>query len=388
METEIVSNLRDFENMREEWNTLATNFPTPLLRHEWFAACVDAFCSKSNLLATFVIRSGGTIRAIAPLIAVHYAGASRLETLGRYTGEPSGFLYSDEESLRALLKAMFMFRKSFVLTRFNITSMEIQIMRELLPKYFLCVKWNGGVSPWVPLNMAWRDFEANISPGRRSDLRRYRRRAERVGQVEFQVVHPDKDTLIPHLMEVFRVEASGWKGRNGSAILLNPSMERFYNHYARMATEFGMLRLFYLRVGGKIAAVRMAVEHGNRLWDLKIGYDETFSQCSPGILLTHETLRYACDQGLAAHEFLGWPAPWEKIWTNQAHEYLSPRVYPFSLNGSFCVLQDVGRFTLRKADRIIRKSYQKHNLRTSHQTQLHSFHETGGIAVADPACMG
>src|SRR5688500_13837411 len=116
--------------------------------------------------------------------------------------------------------------------------MEMQILRELLPKYFLCVKWNGGVSPWVPLNMAWRDFEANISPGRRSDLRRYWRRAERVGQVEFQVVHPDKDTLIRHLMEVFRVEASGWKGRNGSAILLNPSMERFYNHYARTATEF------------------------------------------------------------------------------------------------------------------------------------------------------
>jgi CelD/BcsL family acetyltransferase involved in cellulose biosynthesis len=353
VKVQIVSDLSGLKCMREEWKALSANFNSPLMTYEWSAACADAFCSGNNRLTMFVIRSNGVLRGIAPMITIHRACIPQLEMLGVKLGEPSGFLYSDDEALTMLLQAILTFRRPFVLSRFGINSPEVRLLNELRPKFSVCVNWNGGASPWVPMKNNWKELEAGISSGRRSDLRRYRRRAERRGQVEFQVVRPDPDSFMPHLKEIFRVEASGWKGQGGSAILNSPQSERFFSQYARAASKLGILRLFFLRIGNKTAAVRMAVEYGNRLWDLKIGYDPSFSECSPGILLTHETLRYASHEGLEAHEFLGRAEPWESIWTSEANHYLSPRVYPLSFNGSLSIAQDTVRLAIRKASVIV-----------------------------------
>ncbi len=63
--------------------------------------------------------------------------------------------------------------------------------------------------------------------------------------------------------------------------------------------------MFFLRIGDATVVARLAVEYSGRLWELKIAYDERFAKCSPGILLTHKTLRYACERGLTGHKFLG-----------------------------------------------------------------------------------
>lgn len=197
-----------------------------------------------------------------------------------------------------------------------------------------------------------------MSSGRRSDLRGYRRRAERLGEVEFEIIPSEVSTLDQHLEELFRLEASGWKGREGSAILCHPHIHRFYTEYARSAAEAGMLRLFFLRIGGKTVAARLAVEHSKRLWDLRMGYDESFSRCAPGVLLTHETLRYAVDQGLEAYEFLGRAEAWERHWPCEEEEYASTRVYPFSLQGQLALVQDGCRLISVKTAEVA-KSYLK-----------------------------
>ena len=194
-----------------------------------------------------------------------------------------------------------------------------------------------------------------MSSGRRSHLRSYRRRAERLGKVEFEVINPDVDMLTPHLDDLFRLEASGWKGRAGSAALSNPHVHRFYCEYAQSAAQSGMLRLFFLRIDGKSIAARMAVEHGGRLWELKIGYDEAWSNCMPGILLTHETLRYAVERGLEAHEFLGQAEAWERHWPTQEDEYVSMRIYPRAPAGQLSLVRDVGQVALRDASKLVQE---------------------------------
>jgi CelD/BcsL family acetyltransferase involved in cellulose biosynthesis len=166
--------------------------------------------------------------------------------------------------------------------------------------------------------------------------------------VEFDVVHPDVDTLTPLLEDFFRIEASGWKGRAGTAALLHPRVHRFYCDYARSAARQGMLRFFFLKIDGKTVAARMALEYGKRLWDLKIAYDEAYRECVPGILLTHETLRYSLERGLEAQEFLGQAEAWERHWPCEEDEYVSMRVYPFSLTGQLSLAQDVYQLALRE----------------------------------------
>jgi CelD/BcsL family acetyltransferase involved in cellulose biosynthesis len=88
-------------------------------------------------------------------------------------------------------------------------------------------------------------------------------------------------------------------------------MRRFCTGYAKVAASNAMSRTLFLRLGER-AAARMAVEYGDRLWEIKIDYDERFSRCSPGILLTHETLRWTCERHLISHEFLGTAEPWQR----------------------------------------------------------------------------
>jgi CelD/BcsL family acetyltransferase involved in cellulose biosynthesis len=84
-----------------------------------------------------------------------------------------------------------------------------------------------------------------------------------------------------------------------------PGEERFLTLYARAAARLGLLRFYFLRINGAAAAATTMVDHGNRLWGLKLGYDERFRRVSPGILLAYEILRHAFECGnYEALEFL------------------------------------------------------------------------------------
>jgi CelD/BcsL family acetyltransferase involved in cellulose biosynthesis len=116
-----------------------------------------------------------------------------------------------------------------------------------------------------------------------------------------------------------------------------------------------MLRLFFLKIDGKRIAARMAVVNGGRLWELKIGYDEAWSNCMPGILLTHETLRWAVESGLEAHEFLGQAEQWERHWPTEEDEYVSMRIYPLAPAGQLSLVRDVGQIALKSAPKLVQE---------------------------------
>jgi CelD/BcsL family acetyltransferase involved in cellulose biosynthesis len=341
MEVDLVSDLHTFESLRTEWNQLAANFHSPLLSHEWLAACLEVLAPKHARPSIFIARSGGKLRAAAPFLSSRRTIA--LQMIGAPSTEPCGFIYDSETAAKSLLKALIDARQPFHVKRLGKEAIETQMLGAILTKGYARIEKRTNTLR-VPLQRTWDEFEASISSGRRSDLRRYRRRAEKLGKVEFEAVHPDIGSLAPHMEELLRVEASGWKGQSGSALLCEPQFRNFYEHYARSAARSGMLRLFFLRIGGKIVAARLAVEYSGRLWDLKIGYDETLSKCAPGVLLTHETLRYAINRGLNAHEFLGQAEAWERHWPCEEEHYISVGAFPFTLKGQLSFVEECCRF--------------------------------------------
>jgi CelD/BcsL family acetyltransferase involved in cellulose biosynthesis len=359
METNVVSSFSSFQNMRTEWNELANNFASPLLRHEWVSACMEALYPKRALPTVFIVHSGGRLRAAAPLMSVRRTIMPELETPGDALLEPSGFIYDSEEALMTLLDAVRETRRSFHLSRLGREAKETLALKHALAKGCVRVERDGASSLRIPLKHTWKDFEASISSGRRSDLRRYRRRAESLGEVAFEAVHPDAGTFAQPMEDLLRIEASGWKGQSRSAILSQPHVRKFYESYARSAAEQGMLRFFFLRVDGKIIAGRMAVEHSRRLWDLRMGYDETWCRCAPGVLLTHETLRYAVERGLEAYEFLGCAEAWERHWPCEEDHYVSLRAYPYSLKGQFSFAQDGCRVVSKKAVSAVQAGFNR-----------------------------
>src|SRR5262249_10886032 len=119
------------------------------------------------------------------------------------------------------------------------------------------------------------------------------------------------------------------------------------------ACAAGVLRVCWLRIGGAAAAVQLAAEWGGRFWLLKIGYDERFARCSPGMLLTLETIRHAARAGLDAYEFLGAVEPWTQMWTRHARAYVSLPAYPASPGGAGALVADAARLTWRRVGRFL-----------------------------------
>ena len=118
------------------------------------------------------------------------------------------------------------------------------------------------------------------------------------------------------LHDCLRLEAAGWKGQSGTAIVSRPETWRFYARVARAASDAGTLRLGQLRLDGRLIAFELEIEHGGSLYDLKSSYDEELRKYAPGTLVALECLAYAHLRRLRTYEFLGTEYPWKRTWTS------------------------------------------------------------------------
>src|SRR5262249_34907362 len=175
----------------------------------------------------------------------------------------------------------------------------------------------------------------------------------RLGPVRSEVLSPAPEELLPLLEEAFRVEAAGWKGRKGAALLTNAERGSFYRRYATAACRQGILRPCFLCLGAQAVALQLAAECGGGFWFLKIGYDEQFAQCSPGTLLMLEPLRYAAARGLRSYEFLGTVEPWTQLWAPRVHPYISLRAYPARARGLAALATDLTKVARGRFGRMV-----------------------------------
>ncbi|MCG3110596.1 MAG: GNAT family N-acetyltransferase [Candidatus Manganitrophus sp. SB1] len=332
---EIIDRLEDLRILATSWNKIAEPFGNPLLRHEWFVACAEAFCPPQQL-SIVVVRSKGKTTAAAPLVSVRQKGIERLELLGcSFLFEPGGFIYEDPAALEELVDGIVALKRPLRLRRVSSSAEEIRRLRERSERHAYSTVKETEASLWLSCKGGWSEFESALSSSRRACFRRAKRRAEAEGKVQFEMVSPDAENVDRYLEELLVVETAGWKGQHGTALRLNEPLKRFFYLYAQAAARLGLLRLGFFRMDEKAIASMLAIEYADRLWVLKTGYDEVWARCSPGALLMHEMIRYAFEQGLEGYEFLGIDEPWLRIWTDQAHSYVSTRLYPYSLKGLF-----------------------------------------------------
>lgn len=347
---QIIHELGCLDEIAAGWDLLASKSGSPMQSYAWARACGATFVADRTLQLVVVGRMP-TPTAIAPLVrqrgalgCLEFVGASGLN-------EPMDFLYADLSSLAALADALLELGSPVSLHRIPADSPAVAALRSSYRRrgVVICRPMSG--CPWISLHPGWAKPEQQLNSGRRSDLRRARRFAERIGPISCEVLSPTPGDLEPLLEEAFRVEEAGWKGREGSALAKDPVRGAFFRRYAAAACKEGILRLCFLRIGNRAVAMQFAVECGNRFWLFKIGYDEEFSHCSPGMLLILETVRYAAERGLRSYEFLGKAEPWIQMWTHAVRPCVSLRLYPAGTQGMAALAADVAKSAWRRLSR-------------------------------------
>jgi CelD/BcsL family acetyltransferase involved in cellulose biosynthesis len=149
---------------------------------------------------------------------------------------------------------------------------------------------------------------AGTRPKFRSHLRRAKRQLEEQGTLElkhYSAADPEA------LKKFYDLEASGWKGAEGTAIKCHPSTRQFYDAVAQAAARDGYLSLDFLELNGKPIAGHFGFNLRGRYFLAKAGYDEAFRRHGPGQLLVNEILGQTPQRGLREFDFVG-PATWDE----------------------------------------------------------------------------
>ncbi|MGX1324091.1 CelD/BcsL family acetyltransferase involved in cellulose biosynthesis [Bradyrhizobium sp. USDA 377] len=125
------------------------------------------------------------------------------------------------------------------------------------------------------------------------ELRRQRHRLEEHGPVAFDVAcRPDE---IGAALETFlQLEASGWKGRRGTALVQHAGDATFIRRAVPALAETAQCEIVTLRSGPTPVAAGIVLRHQDRAFFFKLGIDERFARYSPGVQLTLDLTRHLC----------------------------------------------------------------------------------------------
>lgn len=190
--------------------------------------------------------------------------------------------------------------------------------------------------PVVMMSGAWEDYFDSLSGNLRSQVKRSEAKLLREGPVTLEE-YLGGNELDQRLEEFFRVEASGWKGREGTAISSEPVTRDFYSRLAHTAAKRGELRLHMLRVKGQCIAADYCIANGGTVYMLKVGYDESWSQCSPGQVIRMRVLKHLFAGNDAIYDLMsggGEHRGYKLRWSNFARSYTTLRLFkPRSVRG-------------------------------------------------------
>jgi hypothetical protein len=321
-----IRNANELDGLSREWGLVAADSSAIASNFEYQKAWAQGLNSRQQL------RIFASAEAIAPLVKVR-GFAQPLTLLAAEMFEPLDFPGRTTEAVEELVRAIRGTRLPLYLQRIPADSLVIPAVEKVFRGRAVIVRKPAASAPLIRLDETWCEPESHLNSGRRSDLRRARRAAEKLGAVETLILTPSQSETPDLLSEVLRVEAAGWKAAAGTALAADPVRRAFFARYCDAEARLGRLRICLLRIAGQNAAAQIAIQTSTRFSLLRAGYDETFARCSPGNLLTRESIRHAALAGTATYEFNGNVEPWTRLWTEDELACCSLRVFPFSATG-------------------------------------------------------
>jgi len=316
----------DLGEFADDWNRLALRSASPFLTREWLSSWWSAFGrgeptwilvsgDKGRLRAGALLEAGPRSR-VAAAANVHSgdwdavardadAGIELWDTLAALGASRIRLDAMPAHAEGARLAAAALERAGYRLVR---------VSRD---------------SPWVALPSNWDDLLAGVSRGLRSQFRRRHRALEREAPLVLRTETGSR-AVGEDLDAFFRLEAAGWKGRAGTAILSDSRTERLYREFAAGAAEAGWFRMRSLELGGELIAAEYGCTFGGGGFLIKTAFNEAYASFSPGLVLRGEVLKACIDEGLRFYDFLGGPDEYKHRWTSE----LRPRVTLWAYRGT------------------------------------------------------
>jgi GNAT acetyltransferase-like protein len=124
---------------------------------------------------------------------------------------------------------------------------------------------------------------------KRREMKRKIKRLTEKGSMELISLRNSEDIQkqLPHF---FQIEDNNWKGKQGTSILKS-SYKTYFENVAFKLAEENRFRLYFLKINKAYASGIYAIVDSGTLYFVKIGYDDSYAQYSPSLVLFYLVIK-------------------------------------------------------------------------------------------------
>ncbi len=335
LEIVCVDDVDGLDQRTEAWDALASRQGPciPMFGHAWISMLFRIYAGPDDRWFVLFCYDAGELVGVMPIWMVPHRvfGASRPRArvpCDYQTSEGDVLLERDRASrvLRALIAGLRTQEP-------NVWRLELGCVRDDSPTHdvlsaFAAVTQPDGRGSRIPIHGELDTWAASLSKSLRRDIRRGENKIAREGvEATFEfLAGADADPTF--LDEVMRIEASGWKGKQGLPMSSDPVNTEKHRYLASKFAERGQLEWHALRLDGAVAAVHFAVRMGESLMLLKQAYDDAFSKYHVGHLLLKRAVEREYERGEGHELNLVTDWAWCRRWNMSVHPYQRASIYP------------------------------------------------------------
>jgi CelD/BcsL family acetyltransferase involved in cellulose biosynthesis len=317
IDIEEVATSRGLEALRSEWSDLWARCPsaTPFQSPEWLIPWWHHFGHGEPW--ALALRQGGRLVGLVPLFPWNSPEPPRrrLALIGAGITDYLDGLFAPGFEARGA--ALVFDRMAARPDRWECC--DLDALRESSPLRTTAAPagWSEetavqDVCPILDLPDREEDLSRAVPPRWLRRLEYDRRRAGREGPVRFEAAGPGR---FEELFEAWlRLHRARWSARGESGMLADLTVRRFHEEAAPALLRAGMLRLYGLRIGDRIAAVYYGLLAKGRAYNYLPGFDPELGRARPGALIVGHAIREAVREGAREFDFLRGGEPYKYEW--------------------------------------------------------------------------
>jgi CelD/BcsL family acetyltransferase involved in cellulose biosynthesis len=299
MQVSVISKIAELRRRVVEWQDLAADAvePNPFYEPWMVLPALEAF-GAAHIAFVCVHRRDGKLAALVPLQRAHSHRGMPARTLRSWRHRhclltvPLVRAGCALEALQAFFGAM---RCQAAVLDFAYLPAEGAFHHALVDAIsrndLICAPAEGYTRALMRrANNADAYVKNVLSAETRRELRRQEKRLAALGRVQHRVLEPGDD-VSRWIGEFLDLEASGWKGRRGSALACTAQNHRFAVEVFTRGFERGRLVMVGVDLNGKPIARYSAFTGGAGAFAFKTAYDEGLRRLAPGLLAEIDMLR-------------------------------------------------------------------------------------------------
>lgn len=317
LSTRVVTHIDELEDLRKEWRALwcATVGTTPFQSPEWLIPWWRHV--GEGELRVLEMRSRGRLAGLVPLYIYTEpdSGVRKLFILGCGNSDYLDLL-AEPSSGSAVMSAFCNWLSEssdeFDLCEFQQLRAEslflcgapecaesITQVQDVCPVLDLSRAVNGSIQMCLPASM-WQNINY------------YAKRADKVGGTAIRLT--SHDSLDESLEALFELHSRRWREVGKPGVLERETIKEFHRETALAMLISGMLRLYTIHIGSRIAGVLYGFFHAGVFYYYLGGLDPEFRDVSPGTLLIAHAAERAVEEGARTFDFLRGRESYKYLW--------------------------------------------------------------------------